>query len=262
MAKYSDYAQPGQDGIDVEIDSAAQQQQERQRDPDTGQFVATPEAVDWEQRYKELEKFNSRQAQTLGEYRSTIDDFITGPTSVEPEPPAEAPSPITVEQLYEDPDAAITKAVDNHPVVQEARTLIDNMGKKQRADEASAFVTKHPDFKDILNTPEFQNWVVEDTTRSNLYSRADHYDFDAADALVRLYKAEKGMAQVTNHQNIQQAELISSSGEMVQAPPTYSRSEYINKLKRSKQGDLEAEEWVRAHVANYRRALELDNVRD
>jgi len=262
MAKYLDYVKPNGDGIDVEIGEAAEQQQARARDPESGQFVATPETVDWEKRYLELEKLNSRQAQTLGEYRHTIDEYITTPTSSEPVPQAEAPSPITAEEMYEDPNAAVLRAVDNHPVVQEARDLKVSMERRDRAERADAFQTKHPDFQEIGATPEFQNWVVEDSTRQDLYSRGNQYDFSAADALFRLYKAEKGMKQVTTQQSIQQAELVSSSGEMVQEPATYSRSEYINKLKRSKQGDLDAEDWVRTHVANYRVALQSGNVRD
>ena len=70
MAKYEDYITRGEDGLDREIDSAQVQQQERARDPETGQFVAndteavtsTPD-VNWQDRYSELEKHNSRQAQ-------------------------------------------------------------------------------------------------------------------------------------------------------------------------------------------------------
>jgi len=266
MAKYADYVKPSQQagGLDEEIGHAANEQQERLRDPTSGQFVADPAStpnVDWEKRYLELEKLNSRQAQTLGEYRSTIDEYITNPTPDSQESNA-APSPITAEQLYEDPNAAIQQAVDNHPVVQEARATRDELEANKRLTEAKVFSDKHPDFQEISASPEFQNWVVEDGTRQDLYSRGNQYDFSAADALFRLYKAEKGMAQVAQQQNIQQAELVSSSGEMVTAPPTYSRSEYVNKFKRAKQGDLDAEDWVKTHAANYRLALGSGNVRD
>jgi hypothetical protein len=268
MAKFSDYVVVGDDGIAVEIDAAAQAQQERERDPVTGQFVADtphPDAtpnVDWEKRYSELEKLNSRQAQTLGEYRHTIDEFIASPTPSNEPDPSIAPSPITVDALYEDPDAVINKAVENHPAIQEARAMKLAMENQQRLADQETLRTKHPDLNEIAKSPEFQNWVVEDRTRVDLYKRGDSYDLGAADALFSLYKAEKGMTQVKTQQAIQQAELVTSSGEMVQEPPRYSRSEYINKLKRSKQGDLEAKEWVQANVANYRLALQANNVRD
>jgi hypothetical protein len=265
MANYADYVKPVAGGIDEQITEAERQQQERLRDPNSGQFVADPAStpeVDWEQRYLELERLNSRQAQTLGDYRSTIDQFITNPTPAPSPEVVEPPPPITVDALYDDPNAVINSAVENHPAIQEARQMKAQMERDHLALEATAFQNKHPDFQQIGATPEFQNWVEDDDTRKNLYSRSDRYDFSAADALFRLYKAEKGMADVTTQQNIQQAELVSSSGEMVQAPPTYSRYEYVNKLTRAKQGDLECEQWIKHHAANYRLALGAGNVRD
>ena len=86
MAKVEDYMPGGQQDpaggvLEEEITDATQQQQARQRDPQTGQFVAdaTPQ-INWEERYSELEKLNSRQAQTLGDQRKMIDEFITNPS--------------------------------------------------------------------------------------------------------------------------------------------------------------------------------------
>lgn len=260
MANYADYVQQ-EGGIEQEIGDAQNQQAERERNPDNGQFVASTPETDWEQRYKELEKLNSRQAQTLGDYRKTIDEFIASPTPSSSES-HEEPSPITVDDLYEDPNAAIFRAVDQHPDVQSARALKVNYEAQERARQAQAFMDKHPDCQDIGKSPEFQNWVVEDTTRSDLYQRSDNYDFAAADALFNWYKAEKGIQAATAQADIQQAELISSSGELVQEPAKYSRHEYINNLKRAKQGDLDAEDWVRQNAAGYRQALSSGNVRD
>jgi hypothetical protein len=262
MARYEDYVQQQEGGLEAQIDSAGSQQQERQRNPDNGQFVASTPDVDWEQRYKELEKHNSRQAQTLGEYRSTIDEFINNPTpsaSQEPEPELE---PITPDDLYTDPNAAISRAVDQHPAVREAIRLKEDMALQGRQQEAAKFADKHPDFKEVHESPEFQNWVYDNPTHQNLYAKGQSYDFSAADALFSLYKAEKGMANVRSEQTIQQAELVSSSGEMVQTAPKFSRSEYVDKLTRARQGDLECENWVKRNAAGYREALGSGNVRD
>lgn len=272
MAKIEDYLPGGSrdpnrggDALDANINDAANQQQARQeqpRDPNTGQYVAsTP--IDWEQRYKELEKLNSRQAQTLGEQRKLIDEYIVGSPTPESKPePQESYQPITVDDLYEDPNAALQRAVDAHPAILEARKLTEQYQKDQREREADSFRQRHPDYQDIASSPEFQNWVVNDPTRVSLYSRGNEYDFSAADALFRLYKAEKGIAQVQERESIEQAELVSSSGEMVREPPKYSRGEYVEKLTRAKQGDLQAEDWVKRNAAGYRAALASGNVRD
>ena len=116
MARIEDYLPGGEkdpnrqggDLLDNSINDAAAQQQARLND-------GTP-AVDWETRYKELEKLNSRQAQTLGEQRKLIDEYIlSNPTPSTSQQPPEAPQPITVDDLYEDPNAAIQRAVESHP---------------------------------------------------------------------------------------------------------------------------------------------------
>jgi hypothetical protein len=257
MAKFEDYVTPvpgvPTGGIEDEIKDSATQQAARLDDVTQ---------VDWEKRYSELEKLNSRQAQTLGDYRKTIDEFITDPTPNATVTPDEPLSPITAEDLYEDPNAAVLRAVESHPAIQEARQLKHSIEQDRLQSDLDAFASRHEDYQEIVTTPEFQNWVADNPTRVDLYTRGNQYDFSAADAVFSLYKAEQGLTQVTSAQNIAQAELVSSSGEIVQEPPTYSRSEYINKLMRSKQGDLDAESWVRTHAANYRVALGNGNVRD
>ena len=258
MAKYEDYVKEVQgnkvDGIEGEIQDSSKQQAARQDD--------ATQSVDWQKRYAELEKLNSRQAQTLGEYRKTIDEFITSPTSAE-EPSSEATlSPITVDDLYDDPNAAVLRAVESHPAIQEARQLKSKYEEDRRTSEFEQFSQRHEDFTEIVASPEFQNWVADNPTRADLFARGNQYDFSAADALFSLYKAEQGLNQVNNERSISQAELVSSSGELHQEPPKYSRSEYINTYKRAKQGDLDAEDWVKTHSGHYRRALEAGNVRD
>jgi hypothetical protein len=264
MAKFEDYL-PGaakdpnrQSGgsIEHEIHDAQGQQAARQ-DPSTQQ-------TDWEQRYKELEKLNSRQAQTLGEYRKTIDQFIANPTPDPAANPSEEESgTFSLDDFYEDPNKAVLKAVESHPAIREARELKRKMVDKERESALEQFTNRHSDYNDIGTTPEFQNWVADNPMRMELYQRADGYDFSAADALFSLYKAEKGIRQINTQREIDQAELVSSSGEMApKEPPRYSRHEYINKLTRARQGDLEAEDWVKANAAGYRMALASGNVRD
>jgi len=253
--KYDDYVKvEAQDGLEKEIVDAGKQQAARHDG-------STP-PTDWETRYKELEKLNSRQAQTLGEYRRTIDDFIASPTPKKTDEPITAPEPISLDDIYSDPNAAVLRAVESHPAIREARALKEELVRDKREKALGKFTERHSDYQEISRTPEFQNWVVENPTRMDLFQRGNQYDFNAADALFSLYKAEQGLSQVRAAQNIQKAELVSSSGELVQDPPKYSRSEYINKLKRSKQGDLDAADWIRVHARGYREALGSGNVRD
>ncbi len=261
MARFEDYLPGGAkdpaggNPIDQEISDAQSQHQARQDD-------ATPE-VDWEQRYRELEKLNSRQAQTLGEYRKTIDEFIVNPTPAEPAPSDESPVTFSLDDFYDDPDATLNKKLESHPAIREARQIKLQLEEAQKERELKAFSDRHSDYADISKSPEFQNWVVESPTRIDLFQRGNNYDFSAADALFSLYKAEKGLNQAQSRADIEQAELVSSSGEMVPAEsPKYSRSEYIRMKTRAVQGDLDAEDWIKHNAAGYRMALQSGNVRD
>lgn len=256
MARYEDYVKTvvPAGGIDDEILDSAAQQTARQTD-------ATQD-VNWEQRYGELEKLNSRQAQTLGDYRKTIDNFITSPTP-EATTLSEPLTPITSDDLFNDPSAAINQAVASHPAVLDAIELKASYERDKQQASLDNFAERHEDYMVIAQTPEFQNWVADNPTRTDLFQRGNQYDFSAADALFSLYKAEQGLTQVNQANEIAQAELVSSSGEIMNNEPvTYSRAQYVNTLKRAKQGDLEAEDWVKANVASYRIALGNGQVRD
>lgn len=272
MAKYEDYVKDQQnvtpvitDGLDNEIADASNQQQARERDPNSGQFVATPDAPNWEDRYKELEKLNSRQAQDLGTYRKMVDDYITSPTPVQPVV-EEEPAEITADDLYDNPAEAIQRAVEAHPAIQEAKSLKEDFTKRQLEDDIKAFQTRHPDFSEISNDPKFRNWVEDEAMRVELFQRGNSYDLSAADALFSLYKAENNITQMTTEQEQQQqiaaVSLEDSSSVMVQEPAKYSRSEYVDQLMRARQGDQEADRWVQRNAAGYRQALASGNVRD
>lgn len=273
MASYEEYAkkylqQEGEGELGNEIQDAAAQEADRPRDPATGQFVAedaTP-SVDWETRYKELEKLNSRQAQDLGNYRKLVDDYISNPTPANEPAVNEDPSPITADDLYDDPNSAISKAVENHPAIREAREVKARLEAEAAAKELTEFRSRHTDMDEIIADPAFKNWVFENQTRMALAQTADAGDLTAADALFSLYKAEKGLTQVQSaseqERAVAQANLEGGYGAEPPAPERYSRSEMLEMKIKAKQGDLAAERYVNTHAAAYREALASGNVRD
>lgn len=258
MAKIEDYLPGGKKhagGLDDEISQAGEQQQAR--------ADATPD-VDWEKRFHDLEKHNSRQAQDLGTYRKMVDEYITNPTPATVE--EVAPQPITVDDLYDNPDEAVHRAVESHPAIREARQIKEQLEKQKLENSMSEFQQRHPDYVEIGGDPAFRNWIEEDSMRQELYQRGNSYDLSAADALFSLYKAENNLTQMTSEQKQQQeiaaANLEDSSSVMVNEAPKYSRSEYVDKLMRARQGDLDADRWVKRNAAGYRIALTSGNVRD
>lgn len=260
MANYADYIKPQTDELDTELEDAKAQQQER------GEQQAAPSSdIDWEKRYKDLERLNSQQAQHLGQYRNLVDEYITS-TSETPE--SEEPSqPISVDDFYDNPDETLNKAIESHPVVKQAKSSLEDMKKRELEREITQFMSRHPDMQTITADPKFTDWVREDAYRTELYQRGDKLDLPAADALLTLYKTQQNLDvaqnEHTEREAVAHASLEESSNTVApQEPPKYSRSEYVNKLMRAKQGDLEADEWVKRNSAGYRAALESGNVRD
>ncbi len=263
MAKFEDYLPGGESdptalegGIDDEIKSADDDQLKRDEN-------AT--SVDWEERYKNLEKLNSQQAQTVGEYRRVIDDYIINPTPAS-EAAQEDSGPITSEDLYENPDEAISKAIASHPAIKRAEQIEAQFEAQEKGRALDTFKESHPDYLEIKDTPEFASWVRDNSTRRALASSADQWDMNSADALFSLYKAEQGLSKATAEKQeadaIQAATLEDSSNVLITTEAKYSRGEFIDMKMKANQGDQEAERWINRNIAAYRVALQGGSVRD
>jgi hypothetical protein len=46
----------------------------------------------------------------------------------------------------------------------------------------------HPDFKDVVTSPDFQEWIEGSKIRQRLFKEADAYDYDSADELLTIWK--------------------------------------------------------------------------
>jgi len=262
--KFEDYAKKamGQEGLDEEIQEAAVQQEER---------ASTPE-VDWEQRYKELEQLNSRQAQEVGslrketeQYRTAFDEYLLNenPTPAEE---ANAPTSITSDDLFERPDEVLNQAIENHPAIRDAKEVAERARRTAILEAKGQFESKHPKYQETMSDPAFAAWVTASGTRVSLAQRADQWDFDAADALFSLYESETALngltAQTTAERALEQASLESAG--IGDPPPTarYSRSEMREVMIASKRGDMKAERYLETHLPKYRAALQAGEVTD
>jgi hypothetical protein len=137
--------------------------------------------------HQEAEKLIGKQAQEVGEVRKLADELIkqnlqsksntqvNQQTEVEPEV-----------DFFEDPHKAIKKTVDNHPDVLAARQAAQEFKRMQIQQQLA---TNHPDFTQIVQDPEFANWVKGSKVRLALYAKADgEYDYDSADELLSTFK--------------------------------------------------------------------------
>lgn len=276
MARYEDYAKAHlerqereQAELGKEIAEAKEQQTQRQETPAPSGFEMperfkgkSPEEV--AQSYVELEKAYSRQGNDLGEMRKLVDTLAqTNTTTVTPTEPEPKVEPISTDDLWNDPNEAIHSAVDASPAMKRVAELEAKLAETQRDNAIRAFKEQHPNYNTVVASPEFQNWVNERPERLEALHRADsQWDLSTADVLLTAFEQEQKVKELESRGTFAAATTESPGGNEPPVEATFSRSEWVRKMIRAKQGDLEAEDYIKRNSAAYTKALSTNNVRD
>ena len=158
--------------------------------PDKYQGKSLEEVV---QMHQEAEKLLGRQSSEVGELRKVVDDYIS--TQTQQAPQQQHVEPEDDIDYFTDPQAAVNRAIENHPKIREAEQYTEQY-KKQSS--LATLQAKHPDMQTILNDPKFAEWIKASKIRTQLFVAADQqYDADSADELFSLWKERKTVAQQT-----------------------------------------------------------------
>jgi len=85
--------------------------------------------------------------------------------------------------------------------------------------------TEHPDFTQVVQDPDFVDWVKSSPIRLGLYAKADgEFDYDSANELLSTYKQLKGVktkqvsdaGEATRKQNLKAASVdTGGTGESI-----------------------------------------------
>ena len=174
--------------------------------------------------HQEAEKLIGKHSGEVGELRQYVDGFIKGKLTESESRQAPVEEEI---DFFEDPQRAVSKAIESHPDVRRAREQSD-LYSKQTA--MSALNHKHPDMGTVIQNPNFMEWVKASKVRTELFQRADqHYDFDCADELITQYKERSAVVQQatqTEQQSRQQAVKAASTGSSGGASTAGSKRVY------------------------------------
>jgi len=192
--------QPEEENVDTienEVDEIQQEteveqpQTEKPSVPEKYQGKSLEEVV---QMHQEAEKLLGRQSSEVGELRKVVDDYISSQTQP-PAPQQQHVEPENDIDYFTDPQAAVNRAIENHPKIKEAQQYTEQY-KKQSS--LATLQAKHPDMQQILSDPKFAEWIKASKIRTQLFVAADQqYDADAADELFSLWKELKTVAQQT-----------------------------------------------------------------
>ena len=177
--------------IQQEATTAVEQPQPEEPNlPDKYQGKSLEEVV---QMHQEAEKLLGRQSSEVGELRKVVDDYIS--TQTQQAPQQQHVEPEDDIDYFTDPQAAVNRAIENHPKIREAEQYTEQY-KKQSS--LATLQAKHPDMQTILGDPKFAEWIKASKIRTQLFVAADQqYDADSADELFTLWKERKVVAQQT-----------------------------------------------------------------
>lgn len=136
--------------------------------------------------YEELEKLHGRQAQELGDLRKLAREWLELETKKTSKPKKE----LTDEDFIDSPRTAIEQMLE-----EKLAPVLKNLEGVDKRIKLSDFEARHPDYREIATSQDFNEYVNASPYRKRLYERADAMDFDAADELFNLYKETRKAVQ-------------------------------------------------------------------
>lgn len=170
---------------------------------------------------KSLEQALTRQGYELGELRKLTDKILLSQ--------ADAKKPDEPVDFFADPDRAVDQRIANNSQVKEVQQLAAQL--KQQA-MLGQLKNDHPDFKEIVSSEDFQEWVGASKVRSRLFHEADRqFDIDAANELLDTWKERQSLkktgeaeANVKNDQGkALKAAKVDTGSSSVSSKKVYSR---------------------------------------
>lgn len=138
--------------------------------------------------HQEAERLIGKQAQEVGEVRKLADELIKQNLGGTLQPIKEEDPEV---DFFENPQKAVQGQIDRHPDVLAARQAGMDFRRMQIQQKLTQ---EHPDYSQVVNDSEFQNWVKSSPIRLGLYARADgEFDYDSANELLSTYKELRGV---------------------------------------------------------------------
>ena len=131
--------------------------------------------------YENLEKELGRKGQEIGELRKLTDSFLQTQITHNKETTTDTEDL----DFYDNPEAAVRTIIERHP---KFREFTQQTQQQQASMTAQQLEKTHPDFKDVVTSPDFQEWIEGSKIRQRLFKEADAYDYDSADELLTIWK--------------------------------------------------------------------------
>ena len=187
------------------------------------------------QMHQEAEKLLGKQSSEVGELRGVVDDYIQAQLAQQQAPVQQQEEDDT--DFFVDPQAAVNRAIENHPKIKEANQYSQ---EHKKATALAQLKSNHPEMDTILKDAKFAEWVKSSKIRTQLFVQADQqYDYDAADELFSLWKERASVAEQTvavekqaRKQQVKSASTGNARGTgQTQRKKQYRRADIIKLMK-------------------------------
>ena len=234
QGKFDPIGEPEQAAEPQDETPQVEAQVEPEAEPELPEKYRGKTAVEIARMHQEAEKLIGRQAQEVHEVRSLADQLLKQQLSqkqVQETP--QLKNELSEDEFFADPKTAVTRAVDQHPAVLEAKQAALELKKMKTSQMLQA---THPDFANVVADQGFQEWVKASPLRVQMFQKADvEYDFNSANELLSTYKEIKAARSATVQTSTKQATdaalkaaTVSTGGTGESSKKIYRRQDLIN----------------------------------
>jgi hypothetical protein len=270
MANYEDYAEKQDDTLQGEIDKAAEQTQDRKDNsgfemPERYQNKTVEEIA---QMHMNSEQKLSTQGNDLGELRRTVDTFMELQSQANPEPETPQATPVTVDDLYDDPDAALRRVVQEETAQSSGK--IAELEQALQAERYNSQLTsldgKYEGWRDQAVSTEFVEWVQSSPARVRIAQMAEQHDVSAADDLMSMWyetnNARGSQDAAQRNEQLRNASLETSGSALPDMVDTFSRADLMNHRINAKRGDSDSLAYLKSNAEAIAIAYEEGHITD
>lgn len=135
--------------------------------------------------HMEAEREKSRLANEVGQFRTVADDLLGLQRELREDKTRQAKKePISADELFENPDDALERAVSANATVAETRAEVAAL---RRQVAQTRFEKDYPEYQKDITDPAFGDWVKANKIRAALGVAANNGDYEAASNLWSLW---------------------------------------------------------------------------
>ena len=163
----------------IKEDPVVQEETTQEKEDDLPEKYKGKSAKEIAEMHQQAERLIGKQGSEVGELRKVVDDFISTQTSKESQTEVEETSP---EDYIDNPQKHVKKQIDSHPAIKEAQDAAKQM---KRTATLTRLNSEYPKLEEIVQDPNFAEWINGSKVRSELYNRAEvNFDYDSAKELL------------------------------------------------------------------------------